>query len=161
MVTVDFLLVSLRLGWIFAAIRGGGFLAGVAVAAVTAGLLSALAAALVHFVAPVCAGSGLPEAKGYLNGGAVADMSDWRNLLVRVCGVVLAVSSGLPVGREGPMVCIGGALGIGAVWFFGLSHLRNWAYLVGKQSAMEDILLQEEQFARAKRVGCVLGGVAG
>ena len=37
----------------------------------------------VVWVAPICAGSGLPEAKSYLNGNFVANMFEPRNFLVR------------------------------------------------------------------------------
>lgn len=44
-------------------------------------LFSAVAGGLVIFFAPSCAGSGIPEAKGYLNGNEVPDFLEVRSLL--------------------------------------------------------------------------------
>ena len=31
---------------------------------------------------------------------------------IRIIGIILVIAAGLPVGREGPMVCIGGSCGL-------------------------------------------------
>ena len=37
------------------------------------------------------------------------------NLVVRIFGITFACAAGYPVGREGPMVCIGGSIGVQVV----------------------------------------------
>ncbi len=65
-----------------------------------------LAATLTYF-APLAALSGLPPVKAYLNGVNVPNLLTLRTLVAKVAGVTLVVSSGLPLGREGPMVHTG------------------------------------------------------
>ena len=66
---------------------------------------------LVVFVAPEAAGSGVPAVIGYLNGVYIHHLYDVRVFLVKFVSTFLAVSSGLPVGPEGPMVYMGATLG--------------------------------------------------
>ena len=63
-----------------------------------------LAALLTVTWAPSAAGSGLPPVKAFLNGVHVKDILKWNTLVAKTIGVTLVVSSGLPLGREGPMV---------------------------------------------------------
>jgi hypothetical protein len=69
--------------------------------------LSVAAAALTVHVAPAAAGSGIPMVKAELNGVRVPGALTARTLAVKVLGVTLVVASGLPCGREGPMVQLG------------------------------------------------------
>ena len=57
--------------------------------------------------APMATASGLPPLKAFLNGVAVPDLLVARTLVAKVLGVTLVVSTGLPLGREGPMVHTG------------------------------------------------------
>jgi chloride channel 7 len=66
---------------------------------------------LVVFIAPEAAGSGVPAVIGYLNGVYIHHLFDIRVFVVKFMSTLLAVSSGLPVGPEGPMVYMGGTLG--------------------------------------------------
>ena len=66
-----------------------------------------LAAALLTTFAPRAAMSGLPPLKAYLNGTRVNDLLSVRTLIAKVVGITLIVSTGLPLGREGPMVHTG------------------------------------------------------
>ena len=75
-----------------------------------AAVLVLLAFGMVLFIAPLGAGSGLPETKGFLNGTKVKGLFSPRTLLVRALGVVLVVSATLPVGREQPLIEAGGCL---------------------------------------------------
>lgn len=121
-------------------------------------LFAGASAALVIFGEPLCAGSGIPEVKGYLNGNGIPHLFSVEALAVRVLGVVLATAAGFPIGREGPMVCIGGTLGYGVVHLLAAPHFRRF---VRMQSSTSASLLQEERFENAKRIGCVIGGAAG
>ena len=70
-----------------------------------------ISSSLVVFVAPEAAGSGVPAVIGYLNGVYVHHLYDVRVFVVKFISTFLAVSSGLPVGPEGPMVYMGATLG--------------------------------------------------
>ncbi|KAG5443681.1 H(+)/Cl(-) exchange transporter 7 [Clonorchis sinensis] len=84
--------------------------------------LVSVSSLLVVFLAPVAAGSGIPQIKCYLNGLNIPRLMRCLTMFVKGAGVVLAVSGGLAVGKEGPMIHIGSvvAAGIsqGRVMFF-------------------------------------------
>jgi H+/Cl- antiporter ClcA len=66
-----------------------------------------LASWMVAYVEPAGAGSGIPEVKCLLNGIELPRMMALRTLIVKVLGMTLSTTSGLAVGREGPMVHAG------------------------------------------------------
>lgn len=66
--------------------------------------------------APESSGSGIPHLKGVLHEGF--QFRDVRVLLIKFWGGIVAIGSGLALGREGPTVQMGGATGsILARWF--------------------------------------------
>jgi chloride channel protein, CIC family len=67
-----------------------------------------LAGWLVERIAPETSGSGIPQVKAVL--GKVPVALDLRVAVIKLLGGVLALGSGLPLGREGPTVQIGSAL---------------------------------------------------
>lgn len=71
--------------------------------------LAGLAALLTTF-APAAAGSGIPQVKAELNGVRVPGALAASTLAVKLIGVTLVVASGLPCGREGPMVQLGAGM---------------------------------------------------
>ena len=73
--------------------------------------LAAVAGALVCFVSPLAAGSGIPEVKCRLNGLELPLVVQPRTLVAKACGVLFSVSAGLPCGKEGPMIHSGSILG--------------------------------------------------
>lgn len=64
-----------------------------------------LAAALVRWVSPDAGGSGIPEVEAAIRGGERG--RPIRNAIVKFVGGVLAIGSGLALGREGPSVQMG------------------------------------------------------
>ena len=72
---------------------------------------ASVAGALVCFVSPLAAGSGIPEVKCRLNGIDLPLVVKPRTLLAKACGVLFSVSAGLPCGKEGPMIHSGAILG--------------------------------------------------
>jgi len=74
-------------------------------------LFSLLAASLVRMFAPYACGSGIPEIKTILSGFIIRGYLGKWTLLIKAVGIMLAVASGLSLGKEGPMVhmacCIG------------------------------------------------------
>ncbi|KMS94110.1 hypothetical protein BVRB_024700, partial [Beta vulgaris subsp. vulgaris] len=81
--------------------------AGISVVLVT---ISALA---VTYYEPVAAGSGIPEIKCILNGVKIPRAVRLKTLFCKSIGIVFGVASGLPIGREGPMIHIGAVCGAG------------------------------------------------
>mmetsp|Transcript_1158 Transcript_1158/g.1880 ORF Transcript_1158/g.1880 Transcript_1158/m.1880 type:complete len:856 (-) Transcript_1158:190-2757(-) len=74
-------------------------------------LLLGGAAGILCWIVPQAAGSGIPEIKAFLNGVALKGLVRVRVLLAKVIGVCFSVSSGLPIGKEGPMIHIGSIMG--------------------------------------------------
>jgi chloride channel 7 len=56
---------------------------------------------------PLAAGSGIPEVKCFLNGLDIPRLVKIKTLTCKAVGIICAVSAGLPVGKEGPMVHMG------------------------------------------------------
>ncbi|MBX9693083.1 MAG: chloride channel protein, partial [Cyanobacteria bacterium] len=79
---------------------------------VLGGLISG---ALIQFLAPHAAGSGIPIVKAYLRG--VSTPLDLRTAFVKLVGCIASLGSGLALGREGPTVQVSAAL---SSWFSGL-----------------------------------------
>ncbi|XP_062202508.1 chloride channel protein CLC-a-like [Phragmites australis] len=72
--------------------------------------LTFVAALLCVVFAPTAAGPGIPEIKAYLNGVDTPNMFGAPQLIVKIIGSIGAVSSGLDLGKEGPLVHIGACL---------------------------------------------------
>jgi len=76
-----------------------------------ASLFSLTSAFFVKRLAPYAAGSGLAEIKVILGGFIIRGYFGFWTLVVKSLGIVLALSSGLNLGNEGPMVHISLCLG--------------------------------------------------
>lgn len=72
-----------------------------------------VAAALVSYVEPLAAGSGIPEIKTYLNGVHIKGLLTIRTLISKLVGVMFTIAAGLVAGKEGPFVHGGGIVGGG------------------------------------------------
>ena len=60
---------------------------------------------------PMIRGSGIPQIEGLLQ--KKFDMSWWKVILGKIIGGILALGSGLSLGREGPSIQIGASVGLG------------------------------------------------
>ncbi len=79
-------------------------------------LLGFLAGLLVEQLAPEASGSGIPQVKANL--AQVPIQLSWRIASVKLVAAILALGSGLTLGRQGPTVHIGAALAAGiSRWF--------------------------------------------
>ncbi|EDV26598.1 uncharacterized protein TRIADDRAFT_54760 [Trichoplax adhaerens] len=76
-------------------------------------LLALTSGALTVLFCFPAAGSGLPELIGYLNGTIIPEIFGLKTFFVKFASCVCAVGSGLPVGPEGPMISLGGLIGLG------------------------------------------------
>ncbi|KAM3187722.1 hypothetical protein ACTXT7_001764 [Hymenolepis weldensis] len=85
----------------------GAFILGWIVYVLLAVGMAGLCAALVYFLAPSAAGSGIAEVKTILGGFVIRNFLDPWTLIVKVAGLILAVSTGLCIGNDGPMVHVG------------------------------------------------------
>jgi len=68
--------------------------------------LAAVSGLLVRYVAPTARGSGIPEVKTILGGFVMPDVLNFKTLLVKIVGLAMSVSSGMALGKEGPLVHI-------------------------------------------------------
>lgn len=73
---------------------------------------AAISSMPISFVEPIASGSGIPEIKTVLNGVALPRVLRLKTLVCKVLSVVFSVASGLPVGKEGPMVHSGASIGM-------------------------------------------------
>lgn len=64
-------------------------------------------AGILCWLEPNGAGSGIPEIKAYLNGVNLNNIVRIRVLFAKVVGMCFSVASGLPLGKEGPMIHTG------------------------------------------------------
>lgn len=80
------------------------------------GAAAALAAAMVHHISPYAEGSGIPRVESVVAGELRP--AHLRLLPVKFVGGVLAIGSGLVLGREGPSVQMGGSSGHAIARFF-------------------------------------------
>ena len=70
-----------------------------------------LAALLVKNFAPYACGSGIPEIKTILSGFIIRGYLGKWTLIIKSVGIMLSVSAGLSLGKEGPMVHIASCIG--------------------------------------------------
>lgn len=73
--------------------------------------LTFIAGSITAYVAPAALGSGVAETMGIMNGVRYPDFISMKALIVKFFGVALAVSAGLCVGKEGPLIHMGSIVG--------------------------------------------------
>lgn len=80
---------------------------------ITVNLILGTLAYLTVYIEPLAAGSGIPEIKCYLNGLNIPRLVRVKTLICKVLGIIFSCSSGLPLGKEGPMVHAGSVVAAG------------------------------------------------
>jgi len=75
-------------------------------------ILVGSAALLTVLYGPGAMGSGVVEVMGLLNGVNYPDAIGFKTLFVKVVALTLAISGGLCIGKEGPLVHIGAIVGV-------------------------------------------------
>jgi CIC family chloride channel protein len=98
-------------------------------------VFSLVVSALMRFLAPDAAGSGIPQLKaaywkemGYVR---------WRNTIVKFIAGALSIGGGNSLGREGPSVHVGGAVASNLAGLFGFSRReRRGPAAVGAAAAL-------------------------
>eukprot|EP00755_Sulcionema_specki_P017752 Sspe_Gene.65162::Locus_38589_Transcript_1_1_Confidence_1.000_Length_1228::g.65162::m.65162/K05016/CLCN7; chloride channel 7 len=79
----------------------------------SSGALVFVAAAAVVYIWPPASGSGVEEVMAYLNGVEMPRVFNIRTMVVKTFSCIASVSSGLPVGPEGPLIHLGAICGAG------------------------------------------------
>ncbi|XP_023229740.1 H(+)/Cl(-) exchange transporter 3-like isoform X1 [Centruroides sculpturatus] len=80
--------------------------------------LAGLSALLVRMFAPYACGSGIPEIKTILSGFIIRGYLGKWTLVIKSVGLMLAVGSGLSLGKEGPLVHVACCIGNLFSYFF-------------------------------------------
>ncbi|CAK0831710.1 unnamed protein product [Prorocentrum cordatum] len=130
---------------------------GVLVLTVVSTAYAAVGVCLIQFIAPSCGGSGIPENKTYLNGGAMPGLFTTETLCVRIVTNILANAAGFPVGREGPLVTIGSNIAYKISRRLAKPFVRETVELCD-QECTQVLLLDEQRMAHANRIACTVGG---
>ena len=71
-----------------------------------------LGSALTVYYGPGANGSGVAELISYLNGVNYPNLFAFETFITKIFGVILAVTGGLCIGKEGPLAHIGASIGI-------------------------------------------------
>jgi chloride channel 7 len=71
-----------------------------------------IAACFTVFLAPAATGGGIAEIMGILNGINYKDVISMPTFFTKIIGTVFAVSGGLCIGKEGPLLHIGAISGV-------------------------------------------------
>ena len=99
-------------------------------------ILVILSVVLTNAISPAAAGSGIPEMKTILRSPTVhKEYIRTRVLAAKLCGLILALGSRLPVGKEGPFVHIASMIAIQ------LTKLQNyWLNKRTEEARMVELL---------------------
>lgn len=124
-------------------------------------VLTCFASIITAFIAPVAAGSGIPEVKAYLNGVDAPGILSLRTLVVKIIGSISAVSSSLFIGKAGPMVhigaCIAALLGQGGSKRYGLTW--RWLHFFKNDRDRRDLITCGSAAGIASAFRAPVGGV--
>jgi H+/Cl- antiporter ClcA len=119
-----------------------------------------IAATVCAYGAQTAMGSGIPEIKCFLNGIRYDPWLSLRTYCVKVFGALFSVGSSMPVGKEGPMIHCGGAIGAAvAPRFKTLGADGQWRYVFRNDRAMRDFVSCGGAAGVAAAFGAPIGGV--
>ncbi|CAJ1427813.1 unnamed protein product [Effrenium voratum] len=150
MILVIQFLVRLKFHSMQLAMAQGGALIGILALMGVSTAYALCGVCLIQLCAPACGGSGIPENKAFLNGGAMPNLYSRRTLGVRACTNVLANAAGFPVGREGPMVTMGSNLAFLLCERLIEPLVREWVRVEGHRGELVD----EHRLAHSTRISC-------
>lgn len=109
------------------------------------------AALLVRFYAPYARQSGIPEIKTMLGGFVMQRFLGTWTLVTKSVGIVLSVSSGLWLGKEGPLVHI--ACCCANIW------MKFWPSLYNNEARKREVLSAAASAGISVAFGAPVGGV--
>jgi len=169
MVVADTKLLDMKFQSVERLMLENNLIAGTLTLGAFCGGFALLAIGLVILLSPSCAGSGIPEVLSFLNGNHLPGLFTLPSLVVRVSSMVLVQAAGFPVGREGPMIGIGGCVGYGvacmALRVMSRRHEQPAPVSVRSTGEIDffssDKVIDEERVGHIRRIGCALGGAAG
>lgn len=121
------LLVNWKLNTIYDFMTAGNY-AGAFFAYQGISILFAVIAGLWCVWQPAAAGSGIPEIIAFLNGINLNNVVKIQVLIAKVFGMCFSVASGLPLGKEGPMIHAGAIIGalLSQGYSCSLGYDRSW-----------------------------------
>jgi len=106
---------------------------------------------LVRFFAPYACGSGIPEIKTILGGFIIKGYLGYWTLVVKSFTLITAVSSGLSLGKEGPLVHVAACIGNVFVRLFPKYH--------GNEAKRREVLSASAAAGVSVAFGAPIGGV--
>jgi len=123
-------LLSAWPAWLAQAVSGTGLVVAAALVTMTCAVTAAY---LVRRFAPEAGGSGIQEIEGAMSG--VREVRWLRVLPVKFFGGLIAISSGMVLGREGPTIHLGASAGAALADRYGVSELERRGLLASGAAA--------------------------
>lgn len=80
-------------------------------------LIAGFAAFITINIGPGAMGSGVPELMAYLNGVNYPKLISFQTFIVKTICVVLAITTNLFIGKEGPLAHIGANIGVLVIYY--------------------------------------------
>ena len=127
--------------------------------------LGLVATLMVCYGEPVAAGSGIPEVKGYLNGTNYLRFLRAKTGIIKAIGVCFSVTSGLIIGKEGPLIHIGSVCGANFATMPGCTHKnmpghgKKWPYRFRTDKMKRDFVSGGAAAGVAAAFGAPTGGI--
>ncbi|XP_055919350.1 H(+)/Cl(-) exchange transporter 7 [Eupeodes corollae] len=120
-----------------------------------------LGSALVTYVEPITAGSGIPQVKCYLNGVKIPRVVRIKTMTIKAIGVVTSVVGGLTGGKEGPMIHAGAVVAAGISQGKSTTFVKDFKVFKGFRDDHEkrDFVLGGAAAGVAAAFGSPIGGV--
>ena len=133
---------------------GGGWWLSYLFYIVWAALMAPIASVITMEIHSQAAGSGIPQLKSLMAGYRMRGFLGMRMLLAKALGVMLALGSGLLIGKEGPFVCI--AASIAALL---MRHVNLFRHMETNVQLHRDALSAACAVGVAATFGAPIGGV--